>query len=233
MDRDCWRQFDRIFAFSEGVRDCFQEFYPEYAAKLQVFQNVIDREAIYRRAAERGGGFSDHFEGLRLLTVGRLDYQKGYDIAIDAMKILRDAGHPVRWYVLGEGPERRKLERKIGALGLAQDFVLMGAVENPCPYYAQTDIYVHATRFEGKSIALQEALLLGCAVIASDSAGNRELITDGENGILCELTPGKIAERIADLLRDSERRGRLGRTAAKGGAAQGREWERLLELLVQ
>lgn len=233
MDRDCWRQFDRIFAVSEGVRDCFQEFYPEYAAKLQVFQNVIDREAIYRRAAERGGGFSDHFEGLRLLTVGRLDYQKGYDIAIDAMKILRDAGHPVRWYVLGEGPERRKLERKIGALGLAQDFVLMGAVENPCPYYAQTDIYVHATRFEGKSIALQEALLLGCAVIASDSAGNRELITDGENGILCELTPGKIAERIADLLRDSERRGRLGRTAAKGGAAQGREWERLLELLVQ
>ena len=231
MDRECWRQFDRIFAVSEGVRDSFQAFYPEYAEKLDVFRNMIDREAICRRGAA-DGGFSDDFGGIRLLTVGRLDRQKGYDIAIEAMQILREAGYPVRWYVLGEGPERKRLERKIGASGLAEDFLLLGAVENPCPYYVQADIYVHATRFEGKSVAVQEALILGCAVVASDAAGNREMITDGETGVLCELTPEGIAGKIADLLEDGQRRRELGQRAAKSRVAQGQDWERLLELIV-
>ena len=67
--------------------------------------------------------------------------------------------------MLGEGEERKALERKRAKLGLTEDFVLLGAVENPYPYYARTDVYVHATRFEGKSLALQEALALGCAAL--------------------------------------------------------------------
>ena len=70
---------------------------------------------------------------MRLLTVGRLTYQKAYDVAIDAMKRLKDAGQRARWYVLGEGDQRKTLERKIAALGLKDDFVLLGAVENPYP----------------------------------------------------------------------------------------------------
>lgn len=86
---------------------------------------------------------------------------------------------------------------------------------NPHPYYLQTDLYVHATRFEGKSIAIQEAQTLGCAVIASDCNGNREQITDGSDGMLCELTPCAIAERIETLLKDEEKRKALGRAAKK------------------
>ncbi len=161
------------------------------------------------------GGFSDDFKGRRILTVGRLTYQKAYDIAVEAMKILKDAGYHARWYVLGEGEERKALEKKIAALGLQEDFLLLGAVTNPHPYYLQTDLYVHATRFEGKSIAIQEAQTLGCAVIASDCNGNREQITDGSDGMLCELTPCAIAERIETLLKDEEKRKALGRAAKK------------------
>ena len=70
-----------------------------------------------------------------------------------------------------------------------------GAVANPFPYFKQSDIYVHASRFEGKSIAIQEAQTLGCAIIASDCNGNREQIIDGEDGLLCELTPEKLQRR--------------------------------------
>lgn len=144
---------------------------------------------------------------------------------------MKDAGLRARWYVLGEGDQRSMLEKKIASLGLKEDFVLLGAVANPYPYYAQADLYIHATRFEGKSIAIQEAQTLGRAVIASDCNGNREQIIDGEDGILCELTPQAIADSIADLLKDHEKRKRLGQAAAKKTTAQKEEIEKLLRVL--
>ncbi len=195
-----------------------------------MFHNLLDREGIRRKGQGRGG-FDDGYEGMRLLTVGRLTYQKAYDVAIDAMKRLKDAGQRARWYVLGEGDQRKTLERKIAALGLKDDFVLLGAVEDPYPYYAQTDLYIHATRFEGKSIAIQEAQILGCAVIASDCNGNREQIVDGEDGILCQLTPEAVADSIAALLADGDRRMALGRAAERKNEGQDQELQQLLALL--
>lgn len=126
------------------------------------------------------------------------------------MKQIRDAGYKARWYVVGEGPERKALEKQIAELRLQKDFILLGIKENPFPYYAQCDLYVHATRFEGKSIAIQEAQALGCAVIASDCAGNREQIEDGVDGLLCLLTPEGIARKIEELIDDTEKRADCG-----------------------
>lgn len=222
MDKGCWEQFDRIFTVSEQMKGHFQAFYPECEEKVFVFNNHIDQDTLLLRAKEPGG-FSDDFDGIRILTVGRLTYQKAYDVAIESMSILKKTGQKIRWYVLGEGEERKYLEKKIDALGLKEDFLLLGAVENPYPYYEQTDIYVHATRLEGKSIAIQEAQALGCAVIASDCCGNRELITDGEDGILCRLIPQNIAESIIKVLGDKEMRERMGRMAKAKKAPEGQE----------
>lgn len=230
MDQDCWERFERIFAVSEEVREHFLSIYPQYTSKMEVFHNFLDREAIRLKGME-SGGFDDGYEGSRLLTVGRLTFQKAYDIAIDAMKILKDSGQKVRWYVLGEGDQRRALEKKIAALGLQEDFILLGAVENPYPYYVQADIYVHATRFEGKSIAIQEAQILGCAVVASACNGNREQIINIQDGILCELTPEKIADSVILLLADEEKRKTMGRRAAERNQGQRQEMERFLRLL--
>lgn len=230
MDRACWRQYDRILAISGEVKERFQAFYPEYEEKVSVFHNCINQEAICLMAKEPGG-FSDDFDGIRLLTVGRLTYQKGYDIAIEAMSILKKSGWKIKWYVLGEGEQRKYLEKRIAALGLEEDFLLLGAVNNPYPYYRQADIYVHATRFEGKSIAVQEAQTLGCAIVASDCAGNRELITDGEDGLLCPLTPAAVAGSIDRLLGDEKKRKRFGRMAEARIIPQGQE--RLLAELME
>ena len=215
---------------SDEVRSHFLVVYPECSSKTEIFYNLIDQEGDRKRAEEEGG-FQDTYQGMRLLTVGRLTYQKAYDITVEAMKLLKDAGLRARWYVLGEGDQRSMLEKKIASLGLKEDFVLLGAVANPYPYYAQADLYIHATRFEGKSIAIQEAQTLGRAVIASDCNGNREQIIDGEDGILCELTPQAIADSIADLLKDHEKRKRLGQAAAKKTTAQKEEIEKLLRVL--
>lgn len=229
LDRGCWEKFDRIFAVSEDCRTAFLRVYPELRGRTEVFQNIVSQEEIRRRSREPGG-FSDGYRGTRLLTVGRLTYQKGYDVAIEAMKLLKDMGCPVRWYVLGEGGQRRKLEKQIARLGLQEDFVLLGAVENPYPYYAQADLYVHAVRYEGQGIAVWEAQTLGCPVIVSDYCGSADQIEGGRCGISCELTPEGVAESVRGLLANPEKRKSLSLRAAAKKTPQGQE-QRLLALL--
>lgn len=219
LDRGCWQAFFRIFAVSPETREHFLAVYPEYEEKTGVLPNLVDQEGIRARAQEPGG-FSDDFQGSRLLTVGRLTQQKAIDLVVDAMRLLKAAGYQARWYVLGEGDQRPALEKKIAALNLSEDFVLLGTTENPYPYYAQADLYVHATRFEGRSIAIQEAQTLGCPVVASDCPGNRIQIRDGEDGVLCPLEPKAIAQAIAGLLENRPLRERLGNAARQKATAQ-------------
>ena len=230
MDRGCFSQFDRIFAVSDETEKHFTAFYPEYAPKTAVINNFIAREEIIRRS-KAPGGFSDTFEGIRILSVGRLSWQKAYDLAVEALKILKDQGYCVRWYVLGAGEQRKKRERKIRKLRLKEDFLLLGMAENPYPYYAQTDVYVQASRFEGKSIAIREAQVLGCAIIVSDCNGNREQVSNHQDGILCELTPCAIAESIAELCKNEKKRKELGKAAQLKNMTDGQELKKLWSLL--
>ena len=230
MDRNCFDKIDRIFTVSDEVKKHFLNVYPKYQDKVMVFHNIINQDEI-RKKAEEGTGFEDHFDGVRLLTVGRLTYQKAYDIAIDAMKLIKDRGYKVRWYILGEGSERPALEKKVKELGLEKEFLMPGAASNPFPYYKQADIYVHATRFEGKSIAIQEAQTLGCAIVASDCNGNREQIIQDEDGLLCQLDPESIAEAVISLAEDKEKRIRLGNAAKEKDIVHKGEIKLLLELM--
>ena len=230
LDGSRYLAYDRIFAVSDEVRECFKKVYPEREDKLFILHNLIDQDYIRKQAKEEGG-FDDDYDGIRLLTVGRLHYQKAYDIAIDTMALLKQAGILAKWYVLGEGDQRDTLEKKIEKLNLKSDFILLGVKENPYPYYAQTDIYVHCTRFEGKALAIQEAQTLGCAVLASDCSGNREQITDGVDGLLCELSPEGIRDAILRLIEDHELRKRLGEAASHKSMAEEEELNRLLELI--
>lgn len=205
LDLNCYDKFDRIFTVSDEVREHFLRVYPEYEEKTSVFHNLLNQERI-KKMAEDGEGFNDGFEGVRLLTVGRLTRQKRYDIAIEVMKLLKEKSSiPIRWYVLGEGELHKELEQQIKDYGLQNDFILMGVKENPYPYYKGCDFYVHATEYEGKSIAVQEAQTLGKAILATDCSGNREQIENGTDGILCELNPKTISERLLDMINNPEK----------------------------
>lgn len=204
LDLNCYEKFDQIFAVSDEVREHFLRVYPEYENKTSVFNNLLNQKRIIKMA-DQGEGFDDGFEGVRILTVGRLTRQKRYDIAIETMMLLKEKSSiPIRWYVLGEGELRKELEQQIITGGLQNDFILMGCKENPYPYIRDCDLYVHATQFEGKSIAIQEAQLLGKPVLATDCSGNREQIENGVDGRLCEFNPKAISEAILDMIHSSE-----------------------------
>ena len=98
---------------------------------------------------------------------------------------------------------------------LEKDFLLPDVTDNPYPCFRQADLYVHCSRFEGRSIAIQEAQTLGKCVIVSDCSGNREQVTHGVDGLLTELSPEAIADAIELALTDEVLRTRLGRAAAQ------------------
>ena len=215
LDLDCYRKIDWIFTVSDEVKDHFLEVYPEYEQKVSVFHNLVNQERI-RRMANEGSGFEDDFQGYRILTVGRLTHQKRYDIAIRAMALLKEkCKAPVRWYVLGEGDLRNSLEQQIKDAGLEKEFILLGVKENPFPCYKNCDFYVHATGFEGKSIAIQEAQTLGKPILATDCSGNREQMTNGVDGCLCQLTPEAVSEQLLWMIEHPEECRNYGEEAGK------------------
>lgn len=208
LDRRCYDPMKRIFTVSNEVRRTFLSLYPQYADKTEVVYNIILKERILAEAYA-GRGFADEFSGKRVLSVGRLHYQKGYDIALRALKQLLDWGLPVRWYILGEGPLRNRLESLAKELGVEKQLFLLGSVENPYPYIKECDLYVHTSRYEGKSVAIEEAQALGKAIAATDCTGIREQIEDGVNGMLCQMDAQQIAVQVRQLLEDDELRQRL------------------------
>lgn len=205
MDKDCYRVAEKIFVVSNEVGEKFSGVYPMYRDKVRLFRNLLDIEGI-RRGAKAETGFSDGFDGIRLLTVGRLHYQKGYDIAIEALAKMLEDGYHVRWYVIGEGPERQKLELLIKKYGVEESFILMGIRLNPYPYINQADIYVHATRYEGKSIAIEEAQILGKTIVASDCTGNSEQIVSGVDGTLLTLNVENLVRELERVIDDPKLR---------------------------
>ena len=230
LDKGCYDEYYRIFTVSEEVRQHFTAIYPEYDEKTEVFHNMVNQSRI-RERAKLPGGFEDDFNGTRILTVGRLTAQKAYETAVEAMRLLKEYGENVRWYVLGEGEERGALEKQIKECGLEKDFLLLGAKSNSYPYLAQTDLYVHATRYEGKSIAIQEAQTLGCTILVSDCSGNREQVVDGVDGVMCALTPEGICEGIRRLLKDKEACRRYGKAASEKNLSEEKQLERFLSLM--
>ena len=214
IDDECYLNFDQIFAVSRSVKEKFLQVYPECIQKTTVFYNLIDVERILYKSTETGG-FSDGYDGFRILTVGRLVPQKALDIAIDTMKILKETGKAFRWYVLGDGEMRKHLEEKIHSYGLFEDFILLGVVDNPYPFYKQCDLYVHTARYEGKSIAVEEAQVLGCAIVAADYIGVEEQIENGVDGIVCKLDAEGLAREIQYLANNPQKNHLLGRAASK------------------
>jgi glycosyltransferase involved in cell wall biosynthesis len=150
---------------------------------------------------------------------------------VEAMKILRDSGLDAVWYIVGDGEEREKLTSLIKRYGLEDRFILLGTRDNPYPYFENADIYVHATKFEGKSIAIQEAQILGLPVIASDCSGNREQVEDGVDGCLCRFDAGHIADAVLKMNDERKKWSEFTEKASRKVCENAEELDKIYNLL--
>ncbi|MCL2252989.1 MAG: glycosyltransferase [Lachnospiraceae bacterium] len=209
FDYKYYLKADYICCISEAVKLVFNQIYPDFTEKTYLFPNIILPDEI-RANAVKDRGFTDDFDGIRLVTVGRLHPQKGYDIAIQAFaKLLSEGYSNVRWYVIGDGNEKARLMKLIKKHNLTSNFILLGSRENPAPYVAEADIYIQPSRFEGFPLTLQEALILHKPCLTTNFEGVSDLLKNGKNAVIVDLSEDDIVSALKMLIDDEEMRNRL------------------------
>ncbi|NOZ25650.1 MAG: glycosyltransferase [Nitrospirae bacterium] len=215
---------DRILArFSHGIicnsrraAETLVEKYAFDAGKVFTVHNGINPDDFFREAGRHGRpetarkSVSTAFRTVG--TVGRLHPSKNYRLFLDAARIvLERAGSRVNFIVIGDGESRAELQRYAQRSGIADRVVFTGERSDVPAMLEEMDVFVMTSLYEGLSNAMMEAMLAGLPVVATDVGGNRELITDGENGFLCP--PGdasSLAERILYLLDNGQEAARMG-----------------------
>lgn len=175
--------------------------------KVAVCPMPVETESFARTS--RGGG--------GVVTLGRLTAQKRIAILIDAVHRLAADGRPVPLTIVGDGPERPALERRVTELGLKNTVRFAGQVEPRAVAAAldDADVFAFPAVAEGFGLAVAEALMVGIPVIAArDGGGVTDIVPAGGGGRLVEPDPAAFAAAITDLTADAAARAR----AAAAGA---------------
>jgi glycosyltransferase involved in cell wall biosynthesis len=140
-----------------------------------------------------------------MVSVGRLDRQKGFKYLLDALALLKAKIPSVRCVIAGDGAERGSLERQIRYSGLADIVTLPGHVEDIPGLLKQADIFILPSLWEGLPHALIEAAASATPIIASDVGGNREALDDGHHGILIRPeSPEAIVDAVLWIYNNME-----------------------------
>lgn len=212
-----YASYDKVVCVSRNVRDSFAG---QFGMDAQVLYNVNDETDILRRSA----AFMPPAPPCpRLVSVGRLTWQKGYDRLLDACAILKGEGYGFSLDILGEGPDRAALESQISRLGLGDTVHLPGFQSNPYPYMKNGDVLVCASRYEGFSTVVTEALILGKCVLTTPCSGMDELLGDSEYGLITADSVEGIHDGLKRLLDNPDLRQHYAQMAKIRGTDFSRE----------
>ena len=196
-------KFDKVFVVSNEGKDKLINFLPSLKDKTEVFFNIISCKMIEKMSYE-GEGFSDDFDGTRILTVGRLSKEKGQDLIIPVLKKLKENGYKVRWYCIGDGPAKKEYEKLVDKLNIKDDFIFLGSKLNPYTYMKECNIYVQPSKHEGYCITLGEARCFNNPIVTTNFTGANEQIDDEKIGLICDISEWEIYKSIKRLLDDRE-----------------------------
>lgn len=199
FDLPYFEKLDVVATVSAQCQNVLQQVFPDQQHKVKVMHNIVSASLI-----EKMANAPIHINTSKpvLLSIGRLHPQKGFDLAVEAAAILKQKNIDFIWYVIGEGAERKWLENRISDLELHQHFILLGLKENPYPYIKAAEIVVQSSRYEGKSIAIDEAKILAKPIIVTNFSTAKDQIVHNHNGIICEMDAENLALAIQNLLND-------------------------------
>jgi glycosyltransferase involved in cell wall biosynthesis len=186
--RVIWRNAAAVVANSGGLHQLATAFYSPF--EILIIPNGIDLDS-YKRAG-RDWTFP------RLLSVGRIVHQKGFDLAMRALGGLKDLHW--EWQIAGDGPQMKGLQSLAKELGIEDRVQFLGwrSREQLMRCYGQANLFLFPSRHEGMPNALLEAMASGLPVIASCISGNEELVVDGETGY---LVPSEDIESLQSALK--------------------------------
>jgi glycosyltransferase involved in cell wall biosynthesis len=208
----CWARLRRVtYSWAEMIVVQSEAALKYFPASIQVRAQVIPNPVL----PPPGYGISKDINKLSLISAGRLDHQKGFDLLLEAFARVRDRHSEWTLTILGEGPKRRELESLRNELGLDSCVFLPGRVEDVYQRLKRADLFVMPSRYEGFPNALCEAMSCGLPAISTDCpSGPKDIIDDDVNGLLVvneDVTA--LAEAMDRLMGSEVERNRLAERA--------------------
>lgn len=206
FDAKYFENLSTIATVSEECASVLKDVFPNQSHKVEVIYNIVSTSIITKLAEEK---IEINQSEPILLSIGRLHPQKGFDFAIDAAQILKQKNVAFKWLVIGEGAERVSIEKSIEEKGLKDNFILLGLKENPYPYLKLATLYVQPSRYEGKSIAIDEAKILQKPILVTNFSTAKDQIIHNQNGLIVSMDAISIANGIQLLLDDENLKNQL------------------------
>lgn len=197
---------DYVATISNLCVKSLKETFPDLKDKFIAIENISSKKLIDKMADEF---YPEEYKGIEgktiILSIGRLVEQKGFDLAVRAAKTLKEKGFHFKWFIIGVGRLKENLKAYISQNDLQNYFELLGERPNPYPYIKHCNLFLQTSRFEGKSIVVDEAKILNKPIIATNYPTVKDNIQDGQNGIICEISPEAIANAIIALNQDESK----------------------------
>lgn len=204
-DKKYYPVVDHIFTISQICVDSLKKFFPNCAEKVSIMENISSPVMIRRQSLESIGNFEVQIDQMKadgntiLCTIGHICRGKGFDFAIEASDILKRNGIKFKWVFIGKVLEEDLL-KLIADKELDDNILLVGIQSNPYPYISLSDIVVHPSRFEGKSIALDEAKILCKPIVVTNFSTVDDQFESGKNATICEMSGKAVANAVIELI---------------------------------
>ena len=200
MDKKYFAKVDAIFTISETCVQSLQELFPGAANKVKLMENISNPRTIEQKSLEHIDFKRKH--QYMLLSLGHICKNKGSDIALEVAVQLKKKGIDFEWLFAGSISKDMDYAHHVEQLDLKDNIRFLGPVENPYPYIKEADIFVHLSRFEGKSIALDEAKILCKPIVVTNFSSVHDQFEDGVNASICEMNVDSATQHILELLHD-------------------------------
>ena len=196
--------FTGFVCVSDVARRSLVAAVPEAADKAHVIHNILNPDEMCTQAQAGPDPFPPRRSGaLRIVSVCRLqEHAKGLNRMVRVARRLADAGLDFDWFVLGDGPDRARMEAEIAAQDLGGHIHLLGRFENPFPAYTHADLVAMLSNYEGLCGVINEAKIMGRPIVATRVSGVEEQLVDGETGLIAEQDEMSIFNAMYRVMTD-------------------------------
>lgn len=201
---DC---YDNFYGVSQQVVDEFIQLCPQYTNWTKVVYNIINKDEMVEKSLEELPDLDRLSKNkISILSVGRLEHEKGFDLAIKVCSKLVKKGLDFHWYIAGAGSEQKSLELLIQKENLEEYMTLLGLQMNPYPFFRLCDIYVQTSRHEGWGLTITEAKAFGKPIVTTNFPAAKEQIIDGKTGFITEFDVLAMSNKIELLIQEPKLR---------------------------
>ena len=199
--KKAYSKFDEVICVSQIVKEGIEKKYNVKNAK--VLYNPINREKILKLSNEKIDDIN-HSNKFKLISVGRLSKEKGYDRLLRVVKKLVNEQIGCELLIIGSGKEYDKLNSYIKNNNLEYNIKIVGYKENPYKYVKSSDLFVCSSLSEGYSLVIAESLVLGIPVVSTKCSGPIEILRNGENGLLVENSEEGLYKGLKEIINSDE-----------------------------